>query len=201
MASVALAGLESARSEAMIALADLDQIYAAARIDGSDWRCHRRRRDRSIGWIGEEDRVLAACGAGLAARVYRTTADDHGDRQTPDQGSAPAESAPELLASQAVSGPLSVSMPRLANWPQLSGCAVILGLHPGPERGDAEAEDDRADDTSTIGMISSGLMEQQRHDAEECEIEPDRGEIEPGGQAEVAIDLGPDRRGGAVAIC
>ena len=60
VASIALAELESARSAAMIALADLDQLYAAARIEGSDASAIAEARDRVIGWIGEEDRVLAA---------------------------------------------------------------------------------------------------------------------------------------------
>jgi hypothetical protein len=60
VASIALAELESARSAAMIALADLDQLYAAARIEGSDATAIAVARDRVIGWIGEEDRVLAA---------------------------------------------------------------------------------------------------------------------------------------------
>lgn len=43
----------------MIALADLDQLYAAARIEGSDASAIAEARDRVIGWIGDEDRVLA----------------------------------------------------------------------------------------------------------------------------------------------
>lgn len=60
VASVALADLESTRSEAMIALADLDQLYAAARIGGTEAGAIAQARDRVMGWIGEEDRVLAA---------------------------------------------------------------------------------------------------------------------------------------------
>ena len=59
VASVALADLESTRSEAMIALADLDQLYAAARIGGTEAGAIAEARDRVMGWIGEEDRVLA----------------------------------------------------------------------------------------------------------------------------------------------
>lgn len=59
VASVALADLESARSEAMIALADLDQHYAAARIAGSDANAIAAARDKVTGWIAEQDRVLA----------------------------------------------------------------------------------------------------------------------------------------------
>ncbi len=68
-ASVALAELESARSDAMIALADLDQIYAAERIDRSansgDGTAIAAARDRVSAWIGEEDRILA----GLRGRL------------------------------------------------------------------------------------------------------------------------------------
>jgi hypothetical protein len=64
-ANVALADLESARSEAMIALADLDQLYAKARIDGADISAIAAARDQVMGWIGEEDRVLA----GLRGRL------------------------------------------------------------------------------------------------------------------------------------
>ena len=60
VASIALAELESVRSAAMIALADLDQLYAAARIEGSDSTAIAAARDQVSGWIGEEDRVLAA---------------------------------------------------------------------------------------------------------------------------------------------
>lgn len=60
VASVALAGLESARSDAMIALADLDQFYAAARIEGRETAAITAARDQVSGWIGEEDTVLAS---------------------------------------------------------------------------------------------------------------------------------------------
>lgn len=59
VASVALADLESSRSQAMVALADLDGIYAAERINGGNGANIAATRDRVIGWIGEEDEVLA----------------------------------------------------------------------------------------------------------------------------------------------
>lgn len=59
VASIALADLESARSEAMIALADLDQLYAGARIEGGDAKAIAEARDRVMAWIGEEDAILA----------------------------------------------------------------------------------------------------------------------------------------------
>lgn len=58
-ASVALADLESSRSQAMVALADLDEIYAAEQINGGNGAVIASTRDRVIGWIGEEDEVLA----------------------------------------------------------------------------------------------------------------------------------------------
>lgn len=58
-ASIALAGLETARSQAMIALADLDALYAAESVAGNDVTAIAIARDRVIGWIGEEDEVLA----------------------------------------------------------------------------------------------------------------------------------------------
>jgi hypothetical protein len=66
VAQVALAGLEATRSEAMIALADLDSLYVAARqasvaTDGSgDLDAIAGARDEVIGWVGEEDTVLAS---------------------------------------------------------------------------------------------------------------------------------------------
>ena len=59
VASVALAELESARSAAMIALADLDQLYAEARVEGADTAAIVTARDEVMGLIGEEDKVLA----------------------------------------------------------------------------------------------------------------------------------------------
>jgi hypothetical protein len=64
-ASVALASLETARSQAMIALADLDALYAAESVAGSDVSAIAATRDRVIGLIEEEDQVLA----GLRGRV------------------------------------------------------------------------------------------------------------------------------------
>jgi len=59
VASVALAELESERSSAMIALADLDQLYAAAGTEGRDTAAISAARDQVSGWIGDEDAVLA----------------------------------------------------------------------------------------------------------------------------------------------
>ena len=66
VAQIALASLESARSEAMIALADLDSLYvdaknAAVMTDGSgDVDAIGATRADVIGMIGEEDAILAS---------------------------------------------------------------------------------------------------------------------------------------------
>lgn len=59
VASVALAELESARSGTMVALADLDELFAAESVAGRDASAVNAARDQVIGWVGEEDRVLA----------------------------------------------------------------------------------------------------------------------------------------------
>ena len=46
---------------ASVALADLDQLYAAARIASSgEWATIAAARDQVTAWIGEEDHILAA---------------------------------------------------------------------------------------------------------------------------------------------
>jgi hypothetical protein len=59
VAAVALAELESARSKAMIALADLDALYAAERIEGGAAAAIGAAREQVIALVGEEDAVLA----------------------------------------------------------------------------------------------------------------------------------------------
>ncbi len=61
-AMVALADLESARSDGMIALADADQLYAAAKVSGDDPAAITAivaARDRMIALIAQEDKALA----------------------------------------------------------------------------------------------------------------------------------------------
>ena len=58
VATIALADLESARSNAMIALADLDALYAATRISGGDISAIAAARDQVIGLVGTEDKLL-----------------------------------------------------------------------------------------------------------------------------------------------
>lgn len=59
LASVALAELESRRSEAMVALADLDALYVKDRIDGGDGGTITAVRDQITASVADEDAVLA----------------------------------------------------------------------------------------------------------------------------------------------
>ncbi|WP_232730123.1 hypothetical protein [Novosphingobium kunmingense] len=59
VATVALADLESQRSQAMIALADLDALYAAKGIERADTTAIAAARDRVITIVSEQDQVLA----------------------------------------------------------------------------------------------------------------------------------------------
>lgn len=64
VASIALADLEAVRSEAMIALAELDGLHAADRVanpnqPSSDAPAIAAARDQVMAWIAEQDRVLA----------------------------------------------------------------------------------------------------------------------------------------------
>ncbi len=65
VATVAVAELEAARSEVMIALADLDSLYAAERIAGSDGVLIGSARDSVAALVEAEDRVLAELGGRL----------------------------------------------------------------------------------------------------------------------------------------
>lgn len=70
VASVALAELSTARSQTATALADLDQLYAAARVngqsvDGGDGQAIAAVRDQVTAWVADEDAVLA----GLVGRL------------------------------------------------------------------------------------------------------------------------------------
>lgn len=59
VATVAVADLESARSDAMISLGELDRLYAAQRIDGGDGGAIAAVRDQVTAWVADEDAVLA----------------------------------------------------------------------------------------------------------------------------------------------
>ena len=62
VATVALADLESARSEAMVSLGELDRLYVAERIDGGDGHAIAAVRDQVTAWVADEDAVLADLG-------------------------------------------------------------------------------------------------------------------------------------------
>jgi len=59
VATVALADLEASRSRAMVALADLDSLYAAEQVNGGAVNAVGAARDQVIAWVGQEDAVLA----------------------------------------------------------------------------------------------------------------------------------------------
>jgi hypothetical protein len=59
VATVALADLEASRSRAMVALADLDSLYAAERVNGGTAEAVGAARDQVIALVGQEDTVLA----------------------------------------------------------------------------------------------------------------------------------------------
>lgn len=67
VATVALADLESQRSQAMIALADLDALYAAETVKLGDASAIRAARDQVIAMVAEEDAVLNALKDKLAS--------------------------------------------------------------------------------------------------------------------------------------
>jgi hypothetical protein len=57
-ATVALAGLESARSRAMIALADLDRLMVDAAVEGDELERIVETRDRVIAQVDEQNAVI-----------------------------------------------------------------------------------------------------------------------------------------------
>jgi hypothetical protein len=59
VATVALAELESRRSEVMISLAELDSLYAREKVDGGDGVSIAAARDQVTAWVADEDAVLA----------------------------------------------------------------------------------------------------------------------------------------------
>lgn len=65
VATVALADLESARSDTMVPLGELDRLYAAERIDGGDGGAIAAVRDQVTAWVADEDAVLAELGGRL----------------------------------------------------------------------------------------------------------------------------------------
>ena len=65
LAQVAVAGLESSRSRAMIALADLDRIYVDAALEGSELTAIGAARDRVAAQVDEQNATIDAMLAGL----------------------------------------------------------------------------------------------------------------------------------------
>jgi len=65
VATVAVAELEAARSEVMIALAELDSLYAAQRVGGSDGVLVGKVRDTVTALVTQEDRIIAELGNAL----------------------------------------------------------------------------------------------------------------------------------------
>lgn len=66
VATVALAGLQAARSEAMIALADIDAIYAAGRVAGEPAVEALAAREAAAAIVQAQDRVIADLAEQLA---------------------------------------------------------------------------------------------------------------------------------------
>lgn len=60
VAQVALAGLESARSRAMIALADLDRLYVAAATEGGELTRIAAARDAAIAQVEAENATISS---------------------------------------------------------------------------------------------------------------------------------------------
>lgn len=67
VATIAVSDLEAARSEAMIALADLDGMHAAAVIEGKDAAPIAAARESVTALVREEDRVLAELRGSIAS--------------------------------------------------------------------------------------------------------------------------------------
>jgi hypothetical protein len=60
VAQVAIAGLESTRSKAMIALADLDRLYVEASVEGGELTRIAATRDAAIAQVNEENATISA---------------------------------------------------------------------------------------------------------------------------------------------
>lgn len=66
VAQVAIAGLESSRSKAMIALADLDRLYVDASVEGGELTRIAATRDAAIAQVDEENATISALLGGLS---------------------------------------------------------------------------------------------------------------------------------------
>lgn len=58
VATVAIAELEGARAEAMVAMSELDSLYVSARTEGRDVTQIDATRNQALAIIGQQDRVL-----------------------------------------------------------------------------------------------------------------------------------------------
>lgn len=64
-AQVALAGLESTRGRAMVALADLDRLYVDAAVEGTELERIAATRDRVSTQVDEQNAVIESLASGL----------------------------------------------------------------------------------------------------------------------------------------
>lgn len=60
VATIALSDLESARSDAMVALAELDTMYAATRIEAADASAIAAARESVMALVADQDKVIDA---------------------------------------------------------------------------------------------------------------------------------------------
>lgn len=66
VATIAVSDLESSRSDAMVALADVDELYAKARIEGGDTAAIEAARNQILAMVAGQDAVLASLTGTLA---------------------------------------------------------------------------------------------------------------------------------------
>ncbi len=67
VAQVEIAGLESLRSDTMLALAGIDQVFVGSVIDGEEFEAAERARDGVSRLVAEQDRIIAALLATLGS--------------------------------------------------------------------------------------------------------------------------------------
>jgi hypothetical protein len=67
VAEIEIAGLESLRSDTMLALADIDRIFVTAVVEGEEFEAATQTRDEISRMVAEQDRVIAALLATLGS--------------------------------------------------------------------------------------------------------------------------------------
>jgi len=67
VAQVEIAGLESLRSDTMLALADIDRIFVASVVDGAEFDAAAKTRNEIALMIAEQDRVISSLLATLGS--------------------------------------------------------------------------------------------------------------------------------------